>query len=145
MSQGQCIWSDAQGLFADPRDAASLELTGSCHYWLQNTYFSVPSSSLGSHKPELCPSQSSCRKRKRSQVNSSSCRTFSPAEKSRDYQPPQRVPPSVPTSIKLACQSSIILNQNQSQIITTPLSEAHKTMRLADRCTFSLSEKNIES
>lgn len=31
--------------------------------------------------PELCPSQSSCRKRKRSQVNSSSCMTFSPGQR----------------------------------------------------------------
>ncbi len=33
------------------------------------------------HTPELCPSQSSCRKRKRSQVNSSSCMTFSPGQR----------------------------------------------------------------
>lgn len=33
------------------------------------------------HSPELCPSQSSCRNRKRSQVNSSSCMTFSPGRR----------------------------------------------------------------
>ena len=45
-----------------------------------------PSAWITHHPPELCPSQSSCRNRKRSQVNSSSCRTFSPVGRTEDEQ-----------------------------------------------------------
>ena len=95
---------------------------------------------LGSHKPELCPSQSSCKKRKRSQVNSSSCRTFSPAGSPEGPNVINHFSLNLPLYPHLHQTCMFIqhrLNQKQSQIIATFLSEALKIMRLTDRCTFS--------
>lgn len=103
----------------------------------------LSSARVADHPPELCPSQSSCRNLKRSQVNSSSCSTFSPVGRAEDECDHTQVPPLSPPPPTLAYPAISFLRPEQNQVpATTLLSEAPRIMRLADRCTFSLSEKN---
>lgn len=76
-------------------------------------------------------------------MNSSSCSTFSPVGRAEDECDHAQVPSLSPPPPTLAYPASSVLHPEQNRVpATTLLSEAPRIMRLADRCTFSLSEKN---
>lgn len=93
----------------------------------------LSSARVADHPPELCPSQSSCRNRKRSQVNSSSCSTFSPVGRAEDERDHAQVPSLLPPPPTLAYPASSFLHPEQNRVPDiTLLSEAPRIMRFAD-------------